>query len=93
MSGLSLHSPSLIKINAGLNLEIRADVHDSWTENERLSELTALSKDLILRSMSDDQIYEMVKSSLKSIRFNCVKKSTFSAVFSRDKTANNMQSS
>ncbi len=67
MSGFSLHSSSLIKINAVLNLATRTDVHNSQTEDKRLSELTALSKDLILRSVSDDQIYEMVKSSLKSI--------------------------
>jgi hypothetical protein len=41
--------------------------YNSLTEDDRLSELTALSKDLILRSVSDDQIYEMVKSSLKLI--------------------------
>jgi hypothetical protein len=37
--------------------------YNSLTEDERLSELTALLKELILRSVSDDQIYEMVKSS------------------------------
>jgi hypothetical protein len=66
-SGFSLHSPSIIKINAGLSWETQTTVYNSLTEDDRLSELTALSKDLILRSVSDDQIYEMVKSSLKSI--------------------------
>jgi hypothetical protein len=66
MSEFSLHSSYLIKINAVPNLTTRTDVHNSQTEDERLSELTALSKDLILRSVSDDQIYEMVKSASKS---------------------------
>jgi len=65
MSGFCLHSPSLIKINSGLIVETRTDANNSQREDERLSELTALSKDLILRSLSDDQRFEMVKSSLK----------------------------
>ena len=74
MSGFSLHSQCHIKINSGLHLETRRNENNSQTEDERLSELTALSKDLILRSVSDDQIYEMVWSSLKSI-YSTVSKS------------------